>query len=299
MRKRDSAGLAIAPLFLRLVLAVVFIWAGLGKFMHTFPVQGEDAAILANYGVIPNPQAPNRAAPPIDSDAGADPIVPADEAAEPEAEDVPTTDDGPQAMGEPIWGPMGTGSGLLVSRQSSAPTRVLATAADFPEAVEVRGYAGLVLALHRAIHPGLNPDDSAPLMRLWPDFDPSTEYDHWPRYAALAAALTELIGGILILVGLLTRFSAFGIANVMLVAMWLTGFGPAIQSGSTRLGFLPDYPWFGSDQWTLLLFQFSLFGAAMALVFAGPGTLSMDRLLLGGSRKAPPPPPAPKPQGKK
>ena len=116
---------------------------------------------------------------------------------------------------------------------------------------------------------------------------------------ALAAALTELIGGILVLVGLLTRFSAFGLTNVMLVAMWLTGFGPAIQSGSTRLGFLPDYPWFGSDQWTLLLFQFSLCGAALALVFAGPGTLSMDRLLLGGSRKAPPPPPPPKPQGKK
>lgn len=294
MRKRDSAGLAIAPLFLRLVLAVVFIWAGLGKFMHTFPVQGEDAAVLANYGVIPNPHSQNRAAPPIDSDAGTDPIAPSEEE-EPDAEDLPTTGDGPQALGRP-----GTSeSSRLVSYQSSTPTRVLATAADFPEAVEVRGYAGLVLALHRAIHPGLNPDDSTPLMRLWPDFDPSTEYDHWPRYAALAAALTELIGGILILVGLLTRFSAFGLANVMLVAMWLTGFGPAIQSGSTRLGFLPDYPWFGSDQWTLLLFQFSLFGAAMALVFAGPGTLSMDRLLLGGSRKAPPPPPAPKPQGKK
>lgn len=296
MRKRDSAGLAIAPLFLRLVLAVVFIWAGLGKFVHTFPVQGEDAAILANYGVIPNPQAPSRAAPPMDSDGGADPIE-AEESGELDAEDVPQNGDGPQALGGPAGG---SGSVRLVSRQSSGSSaRVLATAADFPEAVEVRGYAGLVLALHGAIHPGLDPEDSSPRMRLWPDFDPGTEYDHWPRYAALAAALTELIGGILILVGLLTRFSAFGIANVMLVAMWLTQFGPAIQSGNTQLGFLPDYPLFGTEDWLKLLYQFSLFGVAMALVFAGPGTLSMDRLLLGGTRKAAPPPPAQKPQGKK
>ncbi|MFG0259238.1 MAG: DoxX family membrane protein [Phycisphaerales bacterium JB041] len=292
MRKRDSAGLAIAPLFLRLVLALVFIWAGLGKFVHSFPVQGEDAAVLANYGVIPNPHAPSRAAPPIDSDDAADPIAP--EEGDTDGGGAIDSGEGPQARN----GPAGPGSARLVSFQGAEPARVLATGADFPEAVEVRGYAGLVLALHRAINPGLNPDDSTPLMRLWPDFDPGTEYDPWPRHAALAAALTELIGGILILVGLLTRFSAFAISNVMLVAMWLTGFGPAIQSGSTRLGFLPDYPWFGSDQWTLLLFQFSLCGAALALVFAGPGTLSLDRLLLGGSRKAPPPPP-PKPQGKK
>lgn len=298
MRKRDSAGLAIAPLFLRLVLAVVFIWAGLGKFVHTFPVQGEKAAILANYGVIANPRAASRAAPPIDSDAATDAIAPAEEAEEPDAEDVPAADDGPQALGGPQEGADRSGSSRLVSYQTTSPARVLATAADFPEAVEVRGYAGLVLALHGAIHPGLDPEDSTPRMRLWPDFDPNTEYDSWPRYAALAAALTELIGGILILVGLLTRFSAFSIANVTLVAMWLTQIGPAIQSGNTQLGFLPDYPLFGTEDWLKLLYQFSLFGAAMALVFAGPGTLSMDRLLLGGTRKAPPPPP-PKPQGKK
>ena len=304
MRKRDSAGLAIAPLFLRLVLAVVFIWAGLGKFMHTFPVQGEQAAILANYGVIPNPQASSRAAPsqpapPIDSDATTDPIAPEEES--PDADAVPPEGDGPQAFGglrnDGSLRPGASGVGL-VSIQTAPTARVLATAGDFPEAVEVRGYAGLVLALHGAIHPGIDPEDSSPRMRLWPDFDPNTDYDAWPRYAALAASFTELIGGILILVGLLTRFSAFGIANVMLVAMWLTVIGPAVQSGKTKLGFLPDYPWFGTDQWTMLLFQFSLCGASLALVFAGPGTLSIDRLLLGGTRSEAPPPP-PKPEQKK
>lgn len=294
MRKRDSAGLAIAPLFLRLVLAVVFIWAGLGKFMGTFEVRGEQAAILANYGVIPNPHAPSRAAPPINSDATDEPIAPTEETPSDDAEQSTGSDAGQQASLA-----VTRAATRLVALQADETPRVFATAADFPEPVEVRGYAGIVLALHSAIHPGFKSEDGLPRMQLWPDFDPDTDYDQWPRYAALAAAFTELVGGILILLGLLTRFSAFAIANVMLVAMWLTVIGPAIQSGNTRLGFLPDYPLFGTDQWTTLLFQFSLLGSALALLFAGPGTLSMDRLLLGGSRKAPPPPPPKPAQAKK
>ncbi|QKK07291.1 MAG: hypothetical protein HND58_03365 [Planctomycetota bacterium] len=153
MRKRDSAGLAIAPLFLRLVLAVVFIWAGLGKFVHTFPVQGEDAAILANYGVIPNPQAPSRAAPPIDSDGGADPIAP-EESGEPE-DVAPDRGRACRRLGGQAEG---AGSVRLVSQQSSgAPARVLATAADFPEAVEVRGVCGSGAGAAQGDPPGAEP----------------------------------------------------------------------------------------------------------------------------------------------
>ncbi|MDQ7014112.1 MAG: DoxX family protein, partial [Planctomycetota bacterium] len=282
MRKRDSAALAIAPLFLRLVLAATFIWAGLGKFMNTFDVQGEKAAILANYGVIPNPHAPARTAPPApaDSDAADDPTPPAEESPAPDAEAEQNPGDGPQALleGNTVW----------VSWQTEDQPRILATEADFPDPVEVRGYAGLVLLLHSAIHPGLDPEDSSPRMRLWPDFDPDTDYDPWPRYAALAAGLTELIAGLLIGIGLLTRLSAFSIANVMLVAVWLTVIGPAIQSGNTHLGFLPDHDIFDTNAWSKLLWQLSLLGTALALLFAGPGALSMDRLLLGGAKKPPP-----------
>lgn len=318
MRKRDSAALAIAPLFLRAVLAATFLWAGLGKFMHTFEVQGEDAAILANYGVIPNPHAPTRDTPSTGSDAADEPIPPAEESPAPGAEDGQTPNDGPQALLEGSTGTMPLGNAQcptvsladhtqpsVAGLRPAAPVRrvswqtteeqprILATAADFPDAVEVRGYAGLVLLLHSAIHPGLDPEDSSPRMQLWPDFDPDTEYDPWPRYAALAAGLAELIGGILIGIGLLTRLSAFSLANVMLVAMWLTVIGPAIQSGDTLLGVLPKHDVFDIDAWTTPLWQLSLLGAALALLFAGPGTLSMDRLLLGRAKKPPP-----KPQGK-
>src|SRR4051812_2087450 len=40
-----------APLILRICLGLIFIWAGLGKLMDTFPVKGQDAADLANMGV--------------------------------------------------------------------------------------------------------------------------------------------------------------------------------------------------------------------------------------------------------
>jgi len=284
MRARDRTALALAPLFLRLALALTFVWAGLGKFVHRFEVQGEQAAILANYGVLPNPHAPVRAAPPAET-------PPAD--AEPTPEDTapPGASDQPQSLAPPGH------HSSLVSWQAESPT--LATAADFPEPVSVRGWAGLVLLLHSAIHPGLNAEDSSPLRPLWIDFDPKTDYDPWPRYAALAAAVTELVGGVLIGIGLLTRLSALSVAGVMLGAIWLTVIGPAIQSGQTVLGILPDHAAFDNEAWTGPMWLFSLLCCSLALCFAGPGTLSLDRLLLGGPPKPPPPKPGPQAPAKK
>jgi uncharacterized membrane protein YphA (DoxX/SURF4 family) len=284
MRTRDSAGLALAPVFLRLGLAVVFVWAGLGKFMATMEVEGEQAAILANYGVIPNPHGP-RAAP------------------MPEARPESPGTDAPAEDGAPAPGSDGQAAGRgassvrLVGLQDQ-PT-VWAGAADFPEPVTVKRWAGLLLGLHTAVHPGLSADDSAALMPLWPDFDPSTDYDPWPKYAALAVSLTELVGGILLAVGLLTRLSALGIAGVMVGAMWLTVIGPAVQSGDTMLGVLPRHDAFDGEAWMTPLWQFSLFCMAVALFFAGPGTMSLDRLLLGGPPKPAPPKPAQAPPAKK
>jgi uncharacterized membrane protein YphA (DoxX/SURF4 family) len=146
--------------------------------------------------------------------------------------------------------------------------------------------------LHGAIHPGLNPDDSSPRMRLWPDLEPGRDFDPWPVRFAWAVALTEVIGGALVAVGLLTRLGSLGLAGVMLGAMWLTGIGTAIQSGSAKLGFLPKLPNFDPG-WSDILFQFTLFCAAIALFFAGPGALSLDRLLVGGPPRPEPAKPAP------
>ncbi len=292
MRSRDRTALALAPVFLRLALAVTFLWAGLGKFMARIEVQGEQAAILANYGVLPNPHA-GRAAP---GSPNTLPDPPDDQAQAPsltlrlasfQPEDAP----GPGAQPESQPAPE------QPEPQPAPPSRVLASAADFPDPIKVRQYAGLVLGLHDAIHPALDPDDSSPRMRLWPDLDPTRDFDPWPVRLAWAVALTELIGGALIAIGLLTRIAALGVGGVMIGALWLTAIGPALQSGKTTLGFLPDYPAF-DPAWQTPLLQFILLCAAIALFLAGPGALSLDRLLVGGPPRPEPAKPAPAPAKK-
>jgi putative oxidoreductase len=79
-----------------------------------------------------------------------------------------------------------------------------------------------------------------------------------------AAAFSEFLGGIFVLLGFLTRFSAFFIACTMLTAMsvhWAGGFF------SSNRGY--EYP-------------LSLLAMALALLIAGGGQASIDKALSGG-----------------
>ena len=82
-----------------------------------------------------------------------------------------------------------------------------------------------------------------------------------------AAAFSELVGGLLILIGLLTRVGAFFIACTMLTAIvgvhWSGGFF------ASNRGY--EYP-------------LSLLAMAVALLIAGGGQASVDRALTGGRR---------------
>ena len=82
-----------------------------------------------------------------------------------------------------------------------------------------------------------------------------------------AAALSELVGGILVVLGLLTRVAAFFIACTMLTAIagvhWSGGFFAATR------GF--EYP-------------LTLLAMAVALMIAGGGQASIDKGLSGGRR---------------
>ena len=53
MRLRDQVALTLPTFFLRLILGITFLWAGTGKLMGTYTVTGDDAARLANIGVMP------------------------------------------------------------------------------------------------------------------------------------------------------------------------------------------------------------------------------------------------------
>ncbi|HEX7999801.1 MAG TPA: DoxX family protein [Pyrinomonadaceae bacterium] len=82
-----------------------------------------------------------------------------------------------------------------------------------------------------------------------------------------AAALSEFIGGILILAGLLTRVGAFLIAVTMFVAIFAVHW--------------PNF--FLTNRG--IEFALALLGMAVALVIAGGGKLSVDQLLSGGRRR--------------
>jgi putative oxidoreductase len=81
-----------------------------------------------------------------------------------------------------------------------------------------------------------------------------------------AAALGELIGGVLVLLGLLTRVGAFLIICVMLTAIigihWPAFFAPAGME-------LP----------------LALLGGALALLIGGGGQASVDRMISGRGRR--------------
>ena len=86
-----------------------------------------------------------------------------------------------------------------------------------------------------------------------------------PEVLGPFVALVEFFGGIALVIGLLTRLAALGLAFNMLVAMLLVH----IKSGF----FAPS----GIE------FPLSLFAAALVLVFTGAGHLSSDRAV--GARR--------------
>lgn len=247
MRVRDRIGLNFPPLLLRIMLGAVFLFAGLVKITQTMEVSGQQAADLANLGVI---SLPASASPPA-----------------------PNTNSTPPATPEKKTGALNESAGPRVSLARQGGRTY--TSADFPTPVKgVRLLHGLTLSLIDNANPGFSAEGAAK-MPLWPK---ALALGNWPVYMAWAAALTEAVGGAALLAGFFTRFFALSISIVMCTAMWLTQIGPAIQSGKTQLGFLPAYP-IVDERWATLFLQFALCMSAWALLFLGPGRASLDKLL--------------------
>ncbi len=254
MNHRQRLAVGVAPLLLRVALAITFIWAGLGKVAATMPVSGQAAATLANMGVsIPNA-----------------PVLPTPTAGldgPPDGEPMPA--DG--FRNEP---PAGGGG-------AAARAKPRYVASDFPEAAEVRRVYGVALRIHSAAHPGVD-ENGEQLRAIWPV---RLAQESAPRWLAWGVVVAELGGGIALLLGVLTRIAALSIATVMAGAMWLDQIGPAVQLGQTVLGFLPDRPAFDPEAWRTPLWQFMLFMSALAVVFAGAGMFALDNVLFGRSRR--------------
>ena len=104
---------------------------------------------------------------------------------------------------------------------------------------------------------------NGPGLARWMTFPTPLSFMRPPWFWLGAAALAELLGGIFVLTGLLTRVGAFLILCVMLTAMlgvhWKNGF------------FLP-----GGIEYTI-----ALLGICLALLIAGGGQASADGALAG------------------
>jgi uncharacterized membrane protein YphA (DoxX/SURF4 family) len=100
----------------------------------------------------------------------------------------------------------------------------------------------------------------------------------YPVPMAWAAAVTELLGAICLLVGLFTRLWGLALAGVMAVAFYLTSL-EAVQA-----------TWvFGMnlEQYTRFALQLALFALAFGLVLTGAGSLSLDRMMARGGGGGP------------
>ncbi len=312
MRSRDRAALTMGPLLIRLPLALIFLWAGLGKLIADTQIGPEQAVILSAAGV----RLPDGAAPPEDDTPTLDQPLdnpdtdPAADPADPPPTDSPqdSADDEAPAPAQPESGDDESDAGetdaddtgtppeateeSLARAPADAPARITlaafqagddaddaaAATDDSPaadEPITVRRVNMLILLMHERSQPGVSASDGSPTPAVWPK---ALMSGPWPKVLAWAACFTEIFAGFFLLLGLLTRLSAFSLTCVMGVAMWLATFGPAIQTDTAMLGFLPSHAaW--SYEWKDLFFQLIIFMAALALVFMGPGAAALDRAI--------------------
>lgn len=301
MTWRSRVGLGLAPVCLRLALASVFLYAGAGKLFYSMPVSGDPAGRLVSLGLA-EPPAPKGVEPPprdivVPTEPSvrvpeAEPVAPEPQTEPPAEEDSPAdppTDpelnarrsvaqiDSPAAQQPtPI-----TPEPVAPAKSQAPPVTVElpvepeeAASTPFVGEIVVSRRLGLVLAMDGAHDRG-----------QWPAaLSTAGALDG----LAWAAALIEFIGGWLMLLGLMTRIWALGLAGVMAGALWLTQLGPAMASGTAFLWVLPawemDDPARWTSAWQSMFFQFTLMCAALAVTLLGAGWPSLDALLFGSHR---------------
>lgn len=195
---------------------------------------------------------------------------------------------------EPIVEKLGSTQGFAITRvQNTTADR---TGSDFPQPLECQRVYSIALMISKAADPGLTPDSQP----ITPTMPAALANGPWPKVLAWAAAITELVAGAFLILGLLTRISALGTLSVMLVAMWMTQIGPAaLQANDAILGFIPRHSdLFSPAHYSTLLWQLALVSMSLAVVFLGSGAIGLDRLFfsphsrdpyLHGDPKAPKP----------
>ncbi|MCH8163984.1 MAG: DoxX family membrane protein [Planctomycetes bacterium] len=258
----QNAATNIVPLLGRLVLAAAFIPAGFHKVWEDSTFTGEAAQTLL--------------------DLGFGQLIAADEQV--------------RSAGRIVLASyQDVETGRLGSQTQPATTQDEEAAADEPTQpqADATGEAALeeevpVEDLQPAEEPDARPQPSSP-----PEVEPEVEQapgiqvtakrlhhitvmlvdgglDWNPGLMAWAGALTELFGGALILIGLLSRLWGLGLAVVMGCAFYLTTW--------VAIG---EHGWFSLpvSQFNTMFTQLGLFVLAFGVLLTGPGAVSFDRAL--------------------
>ncbi|HVZ31242.1 MAG TPA: hypothetical protein VG963_02390, partial [Polyangiaceae bacterium] len=182
----ERRAVLLAPLPLRALLGVTFLWAGLGKVLSQQSVVGQDAAVLANMGVVAPPPQPTP-----QPDAPSQPL--------PE----PRADAQPRNAGQ-------AAAPLVLAVLSASPSSYQAT--DFPQPVQVRRLWGIALTAYHAAHPAPASTGAAgarPPFAIWPVL---LSEGLFPKVQALGVTGLEIAGGSFLLIGFFTRLLSLGFA---------------------------------------------------------------------------------------
>lgn len=267
MTFRQRFGLAVTPLLLRVVLAVTFLYAGMGKFWGPIELTPEQVASLDA----------------IQADAPSPPA--SEEPARPPAEDNPPDGETPAPP------PAGSGtttmnphSEFLTGEQAAQPLLMRVQDGMTATIERVPSTYHVVDLLTIIIDAQATPDDSG--RALLPSF---MGHGKWPRWIAIAVGVIELVGGVMMVIGLFTRLWALGLAGVMIGALWMTSIGPVVIMNEpgwpSFMPFLPAVQDFSQSAWQTWLWQFALLCVALSVACLGAGRPSLDHFLFAPPRK--------------
>jgi uncharacterized membrane protein YphA (DoxX/SURF4 family) len=259
MNLSQHSGYSIVPIFARVVLFAAFLPAGFHKVFHVITFEGPTAEILSELG-IGTTSAP---APVTTTWSGGANLQLAsyqqDDGQPPAAEPV----EDPAAPAAPASADLEQDSGKLATPDWVNETDRIQRGEE-PEStvqvVEARALHGVTAAL---VNAGWNPE--------------------WrPQYMAWLAALTELLGGALIFVGLFSRVWGLALGITMCFAFYLTTWPGLLDQGPIRSLFAWAAGVDGYAPFNRMFAQLGLMALALGVFFTGGGALSADRIFFSG-----------------
>ena len=265
----QTAATSVVPTLARLVLAFAFVTIGVNKFQET-TFDAASATTLRDLGVTVTPVTPVEAE--AASDEAGTAAAPASRSVRlASLQDEPAADPPADAGADPATD----------SAADPAADDVAIPAEPLPDGeYTARALHRITLLCYGA---GWTHDSvSLPVILAW------------------MAALTELVGGAMLLLGLLSRIWALGLAGAMGVAFYLVSMGKYGVHTQSPFEFAQNI-----GHYNTVCAQLGLGVLAFGIVLTGAGPLSLDRVLFGRGRAKPeiddldaapaaaPPPPAP------